>query len=200
MEIVRRYIRERISVQDCGHASACWLWTRCRRDGYGRLDLAGRAHQAHRISYEAFVGTIPAGLEIDHLCCVTNCVNPDHLEPVTGQENLRRRAVRRGLNFGKRRLPPKAKTGATPVRPGKGPRTHCKNGHEYSSDNTVIGKRGTRRCVTCHKAELARYARRRREIRAAARKSPGGGGCNGQRLYSHISNGPSQTTALGELL
>jgi len=45
---------------------------------------------AHRVSYVWFVGQIPAGLEIDHLCRVKHCVNPAHLEAVTGIENRRR--------------------------------------------------------------------------------------------------------------
>ncbi|MEV7034630.1 HNH endonuclease signature motif containing protein [Streptomyces sp. NPDC093272] len=41
--------------------------------------------------YEQHVGPIPAGMELDHLCFVTMCVNPTHMEPVTPEENLRRR-------------------------------------------------------------------------------------------------------------
>lgn len=69
----------------------CWLWTGVRHpDGYGRMHLKGRYVQAHRWSYEHFVGPIRAGLEIDHLCRVTSCVRPEHLEPVTRLENQRR--------------------------------------------------------------------------------------------------------------
>jgi len=41
--------------------------------------------------YEAFFGPIQEGLEFDHLCKVTLCVRPDHVEPVTHDENMRRR-------------------------------------------------------------------------------------------------------------
>jgi hypothetical protein len=45
---------------------------------------------AHRVVYEILVGPIPSGLQLDHICSVPWCVNPDHLEPVTAKENTRR--------------------------------------------------------------------------------------------------------------
>jgi hypothetical protein len=54
-----------------------------------------RTVQAHRVVYEAMKGPIPKGLTIDHLCQNTGCVNPDHMEPVTLAENLRRGHARR---------------------------------------------------------------------------------------------------------
>jgi hypothetical protein len=45
---------------------------------------------AHRRSYERDVGPIPEGLQIDHLCAERACINPDHLQPVTARENIRR--------------------------------------------------------------------------------------------------------------
>ena len=45
---------------------------------------------AHRASYELAKGPIPDGMHLDHLCRVTCCINPDHLEPVTNRENARR--------------------------------------------------------------------------------------------------------------
>ena len=71
---------------------ACWLWTAsCSRNGYGQWnDGTGRMVTAHRQAYETLVGLVPVGLDLDHLCRVRQCVNPDHLEPVTRLENLRR--------------------------------------------------------------------------------------------------------------
>ncbi|ALG85838.1 HNH endonuclease signature motif containing protein [Gordonia phthalatica] len=72
--------------------SGCWIWNRkIRPDGYGRKSL-GKYVQvpAHRWVYEQCVGPIPDGLELDHLCNVRACVNPDHLEPVTHTENMLR--------------------------------------------------------------------------------------------------------------
>lgn len=71
--------------------SGCWEWQAGRsRDGHGNFSVGGRAIRAHRWSYEYFVGPIPDGLVIDHLCVNPPCVNPDHLEPVTHRENTLR--------------------------------------------------------------------------------------------------------------
>jgi len=51
---------------------------------------AGPVRYAHRLAYERAKGSIPAGLQIDHLCRVRECVNPDHLEAVSQRENIRR--------------------------------------------------------------------------------------------------------------
>lgn len=69
----------------------CWLWTGARNSrGYGQWGVNGRSRSVHRVAYEALVGPIPDGLTIDHLCSNKLCVNPEHLEPVTGAENTAR--------------------------------------------------------------------------------------------------------------
>lgn len=70
----------------------CWI-LRGQTRGYASFKLAGYWVAAHRFAYRAFVGPIPDGLDIDHLCCNGACVRPSHLEPVTKQENQRRRAA-----------------------------------------------------------------------------------------------------------
>lgn len=76
--------------------NGCWLWTgTIERTGYGRFWLGGRQEIAHRASYALLIGPIPEGLTIDHLCRVRACVNPDHLEPVTLAENIRRERAQR---------------------------------------------------------------------------------------------------------
>ena len=71
--------------------TGCLLWTGAMTRGYGVVGSTGRGTQyVHRLMYEWFVGPIPTGLQIDHLCRVTRCASPAHLEAVTGAENLRR--------------------------------------------------------------------------------------------------------------
>ena len=72
-----------------------WMWTGAKAGkGYGRLSMptprGWLTRAAHRIAYELFVGPIPDGLTLDHLCRVPLCVNPAHLEPTTMRENILR--------------------------------------------------------------------------------------------------------------
>lgn len=85
------YINARVSKQ----ADGCWVWQpKGGTTAYGQLGrrVGGkyRALLAHRVSYEVFVGPIPEGLEIDHLCRVPKCVNPAHLQVVDRVTNVRR--------------------------------------------------------------------------------------------------------------
>jgi hypothetical protein len=101
---VTRYLNDKhrvqanISVDEAG----CWNWIRHRdSDGYGRLtapsDGRRRNFAAHRFSYQVYVGPIPPGLTLDHLCRNRACVNPAHLEPVTIGTNLSRSPVLKEL-------------------------------------------------------------------------------------------------------
>lgn len=75
-------------------STGCWEWTGQLEDGYGRVPVSrGKYASAHRSAYEIWKGSIPAELELDHLCRNRRCINPDHLEPVTHQENVRRGAL-----------------------------------------------------------------------------------------------------------
>jgi hypothetical protein len=77
----------------------CWQFTGNKtlgNHGYGVVSVAGTSRVAHRVTYEHYVGPVPVGLQLDHLCRNQACVNPDHLEPVTASENVRRaRAAKR---------------------------------------------------------------------------------------------------------
>lgn len=69
--------------------NGCWVWQHGRAVN-GKYGRTKSKHYSHRVYYEKFVGPIPKGLSLDHLCQNTLCCNPDHLEPVTKGENNRR--------------------------------------------------------------------------------------------------------------
>lgn len=129
--------------------SSCWLWTASlNRNGYGLTgytasDGTRRSIVAHRFVYQTLVGPIPEGLQLDHLCRVRCCVNPDHLEPVTQRENLLR--------------------GETIVA-AEAAKTHCPQGHPYSGANLYVSPKGDRICRTCTREKAAaRLAKRMAE-------------------------------------
>ena len=133
----------------------CWNWIlKIDKDGYGQIKMGSRTlnnrrtKHAHRVSYEAFIGAIPVGMTIDHLCRNRKCVNPVHLEVVTIRENTLR---------------------GTGCSANNATKTHCPKGHELSGINLTPAylKRGKRVCLICSRAQAAenqrRYRRERRE-------------------------------------
>ena len=118
---------------DLDFDTGCWNWTAAKNsDGYGQFWPTNGKHrhsQAHRFSYETFIGKIPEGLTIDHICKNRGCVNPKHLEPVTIQVN-----VLRGNGMAVR----------------NSNKTHCPQGHPYSGENLyIVPCNGGRQCKTC---------------------------------------------------
>lgn len=136
--------------------SGCWLWTgRVSRTGYGQWHRDGKPVSAHRFVYQEVRGPIAEGLTLDHLCRVRICVNPDHLEPVTIQENLKRRdtsyLVARWDAF-------------------RDEQTHCPSGHEMSVPNTYHRPDGARICRECRRASQRVAKENARARRAQSRK------------------------------
>jgi len=125
-------LRERILAGITLDSNGCWRWKRgvATTTGYARIQYAGRPCDVHRLAYRLWRGDIPAGLHLDHLCRVRDCVNPEHLDPVTCKENVMRSPIALGrINAAK---------------------THCPQGHEYTDANTTVylrrGKYPERRC------------------------------------------------------
>ena len=120
---------QKVRILDNG----CWEWTAAKRGGYGVFGLGTRSDgliRAHRYAYAELVGPIPEGLQLDHLCRNRPCVNPEHLEPVTGRENTLRGESPQAQNARK---------------------THCPRGHAYDLLNTYSGGKGGRQCDICRK-------------------------------------------------
>jgi hypothetical protein len=130
----------------------CWLWRgRPTPKGYGVIGINGKDKYVHQVSYEAFIGPIPAGLVIDHLCRVRLCVNPAHLEPVTNKVN-----ILRGM-------------GACAQNTRK---TECPKGHALTLDNLLPAplRQGKRSCRTCRQVVKANWKRRRYHTDAVYRE------------------------------
>lgn len=112
------------------NGTQCWDWLGAKNSrGYGSMTNGRRSSMlTHRKAYEVIVGEIPHGLTIDHLCFNKVCVNTDHMEPVTSEENSRRASARI---------------------------THCKQGHPLSGDNMRMKHRRSGRidrvCRSCER-------------------------------------------------
>lgn len=111
--------------------SGCWHWTGALNSrGYGCISIDAKVRLSHRVAYELTVGAIPPGLQLDHLCTIKSCCNPDHLEPVTGAENLRRARGQVGL-------------------------TVCGRNHLLTRANTYRTSRGVNECRICRRKQCA---------------------------------------------
>lgn len=110
--------------------------------GYGVVRVGDTTTTAHRATWFVAYGPIPEGMQVDHLCRNRLCINPDHLELVTGAENY-----------------------------GRSPRvqvTHCPAGHPYAGDNLrlYVDRYGRthRQCVICRREAGRRYEAKRRGL------------------------------------
>ena len=133
--------------------SGCWQWTGAlNKFGYGKISVGGRDGRilgTHRVAYEALIGPIPDGMQLDHLCRNRACCNPAHLEVVTPRINTLRGDSAAAANSVKEA---------------------CGNGHEFTPANTYVW-RGQRHCRTCrreadrrrNRAEYARIWRARKK-------------------------------------
>jgi hypothetical protein len=123
----RRTTRQRFDQRTI-QGDGCWQWTGTSWAGYGRMwdDRTKAMVNVHRIAYELFIGPIPPGHEIDHLCRNPGCCNPEHLEAVNHQTNIKR---------GK-----------------QGSKIACIYGHDWSNPyNAGTAKNGRRYCRECRR-------------------------------------------------
>ena len=127
----------------------CWLWTAATTQdgGYPRFKMEGKTQYAHRIAYQWLVGKVGDGLELDHLCRVRRCVNPDHLEPVEPRTNVLR-------SFGVARV--------------NAEKTHCIRGHRLEGENLKYDTKGKRYCWPCMRMHQRNFEIRRRSRRLEA--------------------------------
>ena len=124
---------DRVLAKTAMGPNGCIIFTgSLDQKGYGRIRCSQerRTARVHRVMYEHFVGPIPAGLVLDHLCRVPRCCNPYHLEPVTNLENYLRGDRKSGI-------------------------TQCPAGHPYSEANTYLYVTGSgqrrRHCRICRR-------------------------------------------------
>lgn len=84
--------RDEFRVEDRGYETPCWIWTKSLfpKTGYAQKQADGGSALAHRWYFEQKHGPIPEDKVLDHLCRQRDCVNPDHLEPVTHAKNVQR--------------------------------------------------------------------------------------------------------------
>ena len=69
--------------------SGCWEWNGSRnKSGYGVLNIENKILRVHRLAYTTWVGPIPEGQVVRHKCDNPPCMNPEHLELGTQNDNL----------------------------------------------------------------------------------------------------------------
>ena len=124
--------------------NSCWIWEGTREaDGYGRFKPGPRPVMAHRFAYQLLSGSIPEGLQLDHLCRNRGCVNPMHLEAVLPVVNIRRGMTGKVNNRNSRK-------------------THCPQGHPYDLLNTYHWPNAPSQSRLCR--ECARQRERLRRL------------------------------------
>ena len=119
-------------VVDVGYETPCWIFRKKQTGrGYAQMWVDGVQTTAHRAYYMHYVGPIPEGMTLDHLCRNRPCVNPDHMDICTRGENVLRGEGISAQNARK---------------------THCHRGHSLAPEDGHVYINpydGSRQCTTC---------------------------------------------------
>ena len=139
--------------------NGCWTWRAAlQRNGYGTFGVGRKMVPAHRVAWALANGSIPFGMNVDHLCRNRSCVRPDHLEAVTSRENSLRGAHPQFTAHRELR---------------------CTRGHDLSTDDAyAVMANGGKRCKECQRMRNKRWYDANRETillrrRCAARRPNG---------------------------
>lgn len=133
----KKHILKRITISESG----CWIWSGAvDSHGYGKCCFVWdgkRITVSHRLAYMAFVGEIPEGMQVDHMCWQPQCCNPSHLRLLSALENVSRQR--------------------SAMKP------FCKHGHPLSGGNVYIRTArsgGQRQCRLCNLRAVKQYRAR----------------------------------------
>ncbi|MFD5577280.1 HNH endonuclease signature motif containing protein [Streptomyces pseudogriseolus] len=150
-------VQERLFSKGVAGRNGCIIWTGVinPRNGYGQISPGTNTLEyTHRVAYRLMKGEIPEGLVIDHAChnrdaecpggnCIHHrCINPHHLEAVTHRENRIRSPLTKAGRVARK--------------------THCKQGHEFTPENTYLRGDGSRKCRVCHRQRQQQWNAKRR--------------------------------------
>lgn len=147
--LVEIRVSEKSAVTFWGHVERrgpdeCWPW---RGDvgtsGYGMF-TTNRCYIASRVAWYLANGQQPGGL-VCHTCDNKLCINPAHLWIGTDADNMADKMAK-GRHSNRRPL-----------------KTHCPQGHEYTSETTYFSRDGGRHCRVCW--------RDRAKLRSSKRKA-----------------------------
>lgn len=140
----QRFLRKVTMPEDM---SEHWIWQGNRdKLGYGRIRVDGKLILVHRFGYELWIGAIPDGMVVRHLCHFPSCVNPWHLKLGTPKDNTWD-AIERGTH--------------------SGAATHCPDGHPYEGENLYRADTGGRMCKICRTKHDKKRTKRKQDERKA---------------------------------
>lgn len=119
-------------IKDMGYISPCWLWTGGLNKGYGKVrDDNNKTIGVHIVSARLWLKDYTPTLFVLHKCDIRSCFNPEHLFQGTIKDNMED-CVNKKRYYNQKK-------------------THCKRGHEFTTENTYIRPNGNRNCRECWK-------------------------------------------------